>query len=295
MGNESMSETGMYQLKCGTPDYFYGSSTVITYICGIHVDSSNDDNEYEIWNEAEDEEEQNNLHMEVDVDSTSGTFLTLSRWLVHFTIVMQAVFRLSDVVVNSFLAFFKVFFSILGRSCPSGSDIANHLPSSLYAARKMYGEVEFQRYVVCRRCHKIYFFESCIEGCTTKRSKLCCYSHPYASMRRPCGTLLLKTVEIASGKKFFYPFLTYCYIGLEASIQALVNRSSFLINCEKWRQRSKDTGVLSDVYDGEIWKEFMEYKGDPFLSKENNFALTLNMDFFQPYKHVQYSLGAIYP
>ena len=36
------------------------------------------------------------------------------------------------------------------------------------------------------------------------------------------------------------------------------------------------------------------YDGQPFLSEPGNFALVINMDFFQPYKHVQYSVGAIY-
>ena len=36
------------------------------------------------------------------------------------------------------------------------------------------------------------------------------------------------------------------------------------------------------------------YEGQPFLSEPGNFALMLNMDFFHPYKHVEYSLGAIY-
>ena len=35
-------------------------------------------------------------------------------------------------------------------------------------------------------------------------------------------------------------------------------------------------------------------EGFPFLSEPGNYALMLNMDFFQPYKHIQYSVGAIY-
>ena len=53
-------------------------------------------------------------------------------------------------------------------------------------------------------------------------------------------------------------------------------------------------GVLSDIYDGSIWKEFLNYKGQLFLSQSHNLALMLNCDWFQPYKHAQYSVGVLY-
>ena len=43
-----------------------------------------------------------------------------------------------------------------------------------------------------------------------------------------------------------------------------------------------------------IFGEFMSYNGRDFLSKPHNLAFTMNFDFFQPYKHVSYSVGAMY-
>lgn len=162
---------------------------------------------------------------------------------------MKAVFRLTDVAVNYFLFFFKSFFSVLGRYSPIGTEIAKYLPSSLYTAKRIYNEIQFRRYVVCRKCHKIYFFDSCIEGSGTKRSRTCCHRqfpfHPHRSMRQQCGTLLLKTIEMTSGKRFFYPFMTYCYVGLEVSMQSLVGRQNFMSDCEKWRQMHVHGGRLT--------------------------------------------------
>ena len=75
---------------------------------------------------------------------------------------MQAIFRLSDIVVNYFLAFFRVLFHVLGQNSSVGTDIARHLISSLHAARKFYNKMEFQKYLVCRKCHKLYYFADCI-------------------------------------------------------------------------------------------------------------------------------------
>ena len=51
---------------------------------------------------------------------------------------------------------------------------------------------------------------------------------------------------------------------------------------------------MADIYDGEVWKSFLEIDGEEFLSNKYNIALTLNVDWFRPYKHVEYSVGAMY-
>ena len=104
----------------------------------------------------------------------------------------------------------------------------------------------------------------------------------------------LKTVEYASGVTYLYPLLTYCYLGLKVSMQRLLSQPDFFRVCELWRSRRVDEGIMRDVYDGKIWNDFQSFNGQPFLSESSNYALMLNMDFFQHYKHVQYSLGAIY-
>ena len=70
---------------------------------------------YEIWNDDENEiasdilEETELPPVDEETGFTPNSFRTLPMWLVHFIVVMQAVFRLSDVVVNYFLVFFKLF------------------------------------------------------------------------------------------------------------------------------------------------------------------------------------------
>ena len=113
-------------------------------------------------------------------------------------------------------------------------------------------------------------------------------------MRAACACPLLKTVELSGGRHLLYPFMTYYYLGLEVSLQSFVNRVGFLEKCEEWRNLQQRDGIYSDVYDGKIWKDFQVYRGVPFLQTPNNFVLMMNFDFFQPYKHVQYSVGAMY-
>jgi len=51
---------------------------------------------------------------------------------------------------------------------------------------------------------------------------------------------------------------------------------------------------MSDVFYGRIWSEFQNYDGEPFLSTPFSLGLMMNFDFFQTYKHVPYSVDAIY-
>ena len=53
-------------------------------------------------------------------------------------------------------------------------------------------------------------------------------------------------------------------------------------------------GVYDDVFDGQIWKDFQVYDGVPFLSEPFTYGLMLNIDWFTPCTHTEYSLGTIY-
>ncbi len=52
--------------------------------------------------------------------------------------------------------------------------------------------------------------------------------------------------------------------------------------------------MFYDVYDGQVWKDFLTPGGVNFLADPRNLALMVNVDWFQPYDHTQYSVGVIY-
>ena len=52
--------------------------------------------------------------------------------------------------------------------------------------------------------------------------------------------------------------------------------------------------INCDVFDGKVWKDFLEVSWQQFLSGPCSLALMLNIDWFQPFKHSVYSVGAIY-
>lgn len=139
----------------------------------------------------------------------------------------------------------------------------------------------------------LYHFEDSFEVVAQKKTpKLCSHiafpQHPHLQRRRPCGTRLLK---LNSGNSKYYPRKSYCYKSLFESLTLLCKRKGFLTS---WRLREIPKNVLCDIYDGQIWKDFQFVNGQPFLAVPHNMALLFNIDWFRPYKHTPYSVGAIY-
>ena len=187
-------------------------TSCICFILSVpETDSEPEDDEaVEVWSESEevinDIKNMNDTESEPEELSIvqNETSKALTRSLLTFLMFMQAVYHLSDTVITYFLHFFWVFLAILGQFCTVCAEIGQQFPSTLYKARKclVINKLNFRRYVLCKRCHQIYYFSECIEGVdSTRRSKLCSFvqfpHHPHCRMRTPCGALLLKNCWIS--------------------------------------------------------------------------------------------------
>lgn len=115
-----------------------------------------------------------------------------------------------------------------------------------------------------------------------------------AHFRNPCGEILLNNVKI-NGKASHLARKTYNYKSLKESGHRLVKKKGFeeLYTCNHWRNRSSSEDILSDVYNGNIWKDFNGRKYD-FFTEQRYFGLMLNVALFQPFKYSNYSVGAVY-
>ena len=77
-------------------------------------------------------------------------------------------------------------------------------------------------------------------------------------------------------------------------MKGLLCRPNFIADCQRWHNRNIPNDVLGDIYDGRVWKEFRVINEKPFLDDSHTFTFSLNVDWFQPYKHVTDSIGAVY-
>ena len=268
--------------------------------------TESDTSEEEVWSDCEEEDSQvsniSDSPPSSPIIETASNVATnsLVSWLLAFFLLLQARFHLSDQVLNIIFRFLKTFFIVLGYFSPPCACIGANLPGTFYLAQKSYikgDEIVFHKYPVCKKCGTVYKFDDCIEGVGAyKKAKLCSHIPKLSigSRRIECNAVLLKTVELASNRKIFYPLMTYCYVDLHTSLQQLLLDSSFTINSTHWKSRISHRDILEDVYDGQVWKNFLNFSGKKFLIEDHSYAFMINMDWFQPYKHLKYSVGAIY-
>ncbi|KAK3744047.1 hypothetical protein QZH41_011920 [Actinostola sp. cb2023] len=97
-----------------------------------------------------------------------------------------------------------------------------------------------------------------------------------------------------SGSLYLQPKRIYCFQSLISSLNKLLSRTGFQEKCEVWRGRNLEQGTMGDVYEGRIWKEILDSEGNHFPPSLGNLGVMFNVDWFQPYKHTNYSCGVIY-
>ena len=179
---------------------------------------------------------------------------------------------------------------------------AQSLPQTLYMAKSYIGlgQDEFEKFVACPKCCTLYKAEECTVTKTNDRvvSKKCDSvrfpNHPQRNRRKQCGALLMKQMRSKNGSTFLYPKRLYCFKKLSDSLRAQITRPGFLEKCESWRTRDLTGNSMGDVFEGRVWKDFLDSDGDPYFSTAGNLGVMLNVDWFQPYKHTNHSCGVIY-
>ena len=213
----------------------------------------------------------------------------------------QSVFNVTERALKALLHFLKYVILMLGLKfqSPHLISMSDHVPVTLMKAEKLLkiDDRGITSYVVCTKCHSVYEYKECVieKHNGMVEARLCSYvkypNHPYQSKRRPCQSPLFKETT-AINKNQLQAIKVYPYFPLRFSIQRLVLKPGFLRECEKWRERERTIpeNILGDISDGLIWKSFKEC----FLSSPYSYLLTLNIDWFQPFKRTEYSVGAIY-
>lgn len=222
----------------------------------------------------------------------------LIKTLLMFLAIWQFAFRISNNAITNLLSFLKFFICCVGRVFQV--EINSDIPINFKALHKsLHIEDDFISYVVCSKCDSIYEYDDCIvrRANGNNQSKDCSHvlypRHPYIQRRRPCGNALLKKIQTKSGN-CLKPKKVYPYLPLSKSLSRLLNRKDFVEKCQQWRFRVAQDECLSDVYDGKVWHAFNSTECNKFLSSPHNYLLTMNIDWFEPYKRSIYSVVAVY-
>ena len=118
-------------------------------------------------------------------------------------------------------------------------------------------------------------------------------NHPHATRRKPCGTVLRKSVIKANVEDYnLYPLKVYAYSNLKCGLEELLARPGFKELL--FQDRVYTDERLSDIHDAKLWSDFKDSNDELYFTDKGNIGCMLNLDWFNPYKNSEYSLGVIY-
>ena len=238
--------------------------------------------------------------MEFGHEPANQNAASIGPWICLFLALWQFHFNITDSAFECLLKFVHGLLSILVEHCNLDAAILVGFPSSLYLYHKFINTCErFKKYVVCIKCHTLYEMEQCVVRIQGQQvSKRCSHiefpDHNRPHLRKQCGQELLESVTVGN-RTTLIPYKTYCYKPLSTTLKYLFKRKNFFELCQSWMNRQVHAGIMSDIYDGQVWKDFADPEKMDFLNHPGNLGIMLNCDWFCPYKNVwTYSVGAIY-
>ena len=233
--------------------------------------------------------------------SITNKLTSLLQWFVLFILLWQANCKISDNGLEWLLRFMFQFLHLLGVTCQCDYLVrfCSMFPTSLYVLRQLLklDRDDFVKYVVCPKCSSLYDPGDCTQRIGGRIVAKSCTHKAFKKGKgsKECGTKLAQKVVLSDGKEHFYPYKVYCFNSVINQIEAMLKRPNFAEKCEQWRQRKVNDGFYSDVYDGQVWKDFLRYNGRDFLNAPRSLAFALNVDWFQPYtRRSDVSVGVIY-
>lgn len=222
--------------------------------------------------------------------------------ILTFVMTFRILCNVSDQAILLLLRFTKYLIRMIGVTFQidelSKYDV--NFPQTIYGCYSFLNQEKsgYSEYIACPSCHILYD-KRLIPTTFTVRQEIpkCTYvefpNHPQLRFRKPCDELLLSVVKKGGQKVELKPRRVYYYYGIKASLNAMLLREDLkLINLCKSPLPQKE--FMADITDGRIWSELVDKYTTPASYEGTFLGILVNIDWFQPYKHISYSIGVIY-
>ena len=216
--------------------------------------------------------------------------------LLHMLLLWSVLYNISDNAITSLLKSLKGIFKEMQQQSftpDSFGKFSEAFPTSTTAIYNLCTKGQCtphrKEMVVCQKCYSIYDFD-----CKNPPYYFCIHQktpgHSHASRRLACGHPLFSLDRSAHR-----PLSTYNYIPISDSLECILSRPGIVDQCYAWQKRTNsDPDLICDIYDGRVWKEFTEHYPSSLAEGTLSLGLTLNVDWFQPFKHTCYSIGVLF-
>ena len=159
-----------------------------------------------------------------------------------------------------------------------------------------YSQEGIKYFAVCSKCHKLSLVKE-----NPSEEDITCFADltnaAYIPQRKTsyCEGQVYEYKNYSTSRKLV-PVKEYPYCSLVTLLKKFFLRQGFADRVKAWKNRATAEGYLRDFYDGANFSSFKTSPSDTtaFTAESDyNLLLTLNVDWFGPYK-ATYSVGCIY-
>ncbi|GET53938.1 hypothetical protein GLOIN_2v1786147 [Rhizophagus irregularis DAOM 181602=DAOM 197198] len=186
--------------------------------------------------------------------SINNRFLWILLWIMSF----RTRFNLPETATESLIKFLKLVLTEIG------SPDFDTFPDTLYLARKALNlEDRFHSFVACSKCHKLYNkqeIKSFLQNEQPAIMKCCHVEFPNSTTRRLrlCQTPLAQKTTLLNNQISIKPELLFPFVSIKQQLEAMYRQPNFENSLRHWINRPTFDNILTDIYDGEVWKTFKE-------------------------------------
>ena len=216
-------------------------------------------------------------------------------WILLWIMTFRIRFNIPETATESLIKFMKLVLVEIG-----GEDFSK-FPNSLYLARKILGlKDRFRILIPCPKCHKLYERQEVINFRQDDISAVMKCHHvefPNSNHRKSRSCKMALSQKIATTIR---PELEFPLASIQQQLAAIFRRPDFENLLRHWANRQQTDNILTDIYDGQVWKNFKETNEEDspkFFRNDvadSHLGLMLNLDWFQPYDGTVHSTGVIY-
>src|SRR2546430_11593639 len=178
---------------------------------------------------------------DIEESSIDDQFSSILLWIMDF----QIAYNLPETGTEELIKFAKQLLNKFSSN--------NNFPNSLYLAKKLLGlKDEFQSFVPCMKCHKLYgkqTVENFCKGGTLSVMKCQHIEFPNSSRRksRICNTPLSRKIDDST----IQPELIFPFTGIQRQLAAMLRRPDFEKSLRHWSNRQQFRNIITDIYDRE--------------------------------------------
>ena len=223
--------------------------------------------------------------------------------ILTFIMTFRIICNISDQAILLLLKFTKYLIKVIGNTFEinelSKDDV--NFPLTIYGCYSFLNQEKssYNEYIACASCHMLYNKQLILTTSSSVRQPIprCTFiefpKHPQSRFRKPCDELLLNVIK--KGQKIeVKPKRVYYYYGIKASLNIMLLREdmNLMTLCKSSSPAQKD--FMADITDGRVWNELVDKHVTAANFKGTFLGLLVNIDWFQPYKHISYSVGVIY-